>query len=98
MILDVILHGRAPLLFFPSVGTTEIVLVFIVILILFGPGKLPEVFKAMGKGVRQFKDAAAGATDEGPPAINSPGAGATKTASQSGSAAVESEAKTPQSV
>lgn len=44
-------------LFFPSVGPLEIGVVFAVILILFGPGKLPEVFRAMGDGVRQFRDA-----------------------------------------
>ncbi len=42
---------------FPSVGPAELTVVFIVVLILFGPGKLPEVFKALGDGVRQFKEA-----------------------------------------
>lgn len=47
-------------LFFPSVGPMELAVVFTVVLILFGPGKLPDVFKALGEGVRQFKDASKG--------------------------------------
>lgn len=38
-----------------SLGWTEIVLVLIVALVIFGPGKLPEVGKAMGKTIREFK-------------------------------------------
>lgn len=47
-------------LFFPSVGPMELAVVFVVVLILFGPGKLPQVFKALGEGVKQFKDASQG--------------------------------------
>lgn len=58
-------------LFFPSVGPMEVAVVFTVVLILFGPGKLPDVFKALGEGVRQFKDAAKG-TESTPPAAQVP--------------------------
>ena len=44
-------------LFLPSLGFGELSIIFLVILILFGPGKLPSVMKAMGDGFRQFKDA-----------------------------------------
>ena len=33
----------------------EILLVLIIILIIFGPGKLPQVFGALGKGIREFR-------------------------------------------
>lgn len=33
----------------------EILVVLIIILIVFGPGKLPQVFGALGKGVKEFK-------------------------------------------
>lgn len=33
----------------------EILIVLIVILIIFGPGKLPQVFGALGKGIREFR-------------------------------------------
>ena len=45
-------------LFLPTLGPLEVGVVFVVVLILFGPGKLPDVFRAFGDGVRQFKDAA----------------------------------------
>lgn len=53
-------------LFFPSVGPMELAVVFVVVLILFGPGKLPQVFKALGEGVKQFKDASQGMTADKP--------------------------------
>lgn len=34
---------------------THLVLILIVVLIIFGPGKLPEVGKAMGKTIREFR-------------------------------------------
>ena len=36
-------------------GWTEILLILVVALVIFGPGKLPEVGKAMGKTIREFK-------------------------------------------
>ncbi len=50
-------------LFLPSVGPMEMAVIFTVVLILFGPGKLPEVFRALGEGVRQFKEASKGASE-----------------------------------
>lgn len=38
----------------------EIGLVLVIVLIFFGAGKLPDVFRQAGKGIRAFKDAAAG--------------------------------------
>ncbi len=35
----------------------EVLIVLIVILIIFGPGKLPHVFGALGKGIREFRKA-----------------------------------------
>jgi len=35
----------------------EILIVLLIILIVFGPGKLPQVFGALGKGMREFKKA-----------------------------------------
>ena len=47
-----------PLILLPGLGMGELGIVFVIILILFGPGKLPNVMKAMGDGVRQFRNAA----------------------------------------
>ncbi len=41
--------------------------ILLIVLILFGPGKLPELGKGLGKGIREFKDAIRGGmtgTDE----------------------------------
>ena len=38
-------------------GTQELILVLVIALVVFGPGKLPEVGKASGKGINEFKDA-----------------------------------------
>ena len=37
--------------------TQELILVLVIALVVFGPGKLPEVGKAIGKGINEFKDA-----------------------------------------
>ena len=36
-------------------GTTELVLILVIILIIFGAGKLPEIGSAMGKAIKSFK-------------------------------------------
>jgi TatA/E family protein of Tat protein translocase len=38
-------------------GTTEILLIVFVIVLLFGAKRIPELFRGMGQGVREFKDA-----------------------------------------
>jgi TatA/E family protein of Tat protein translocase len=40
-----------------SFGTTEILLIVFVIILLFGAKRIPELFRGMGQGVREFKDA-----------------------------------------
>ncbi len=38
------------------IGTTEMLLIVILILLLFGGRKIPELMKGLGKGVKSFKD------------------------------------------
>jgi len=40
-----------------SIGTGEILLIFLIALLLFGPSKLPELGRALGRAVREFKKA-----------------------------------------
>ena len=37
-------------------GTTEIIIIAAVIILLFGAKKIPELMKSLGKGVKSFKD------------------------------------------
>jgi sec-independent protein translocase protein TatA len=41
-------------------GTTEIILILAVVLLLFGGKKIPELMKGLGKGMKEFKDASKG--------------------------------------
>jgi sec-independent protein translocase protein TatA len=47
-----------------SIGGLEWVLIFVVALILFGPKKLPELGRAIGKSIREFKSATNGMLDD----------------------------------
>ena len=38
-------------------GPTEIILIVLVVVLLFGGKKIPELMKGLGKGVKEFKDA-----------------------------------------
>ncbi len=54
---------------------THLLFILLIVLILFGPGKLPELGKGLGKGIREFKDALRGAaegTSERDPKIRNP--------------------------
>ena len=45
-------------------GTPEIILIAVVVLLLFGGKKIPELMKGLGKGVKSFKDGMSGIDDE----------------------------------
>lgn len=39
----------------PKFGPVELILILVIVVMLFGVGKLPELFGAMGRGVREFR-------------------------------------------
>lgn len=43
-----------------GIGTTEIIIIAVVLLVLFGGKKLPELAKGMGEAIKEFKKALAG--------------------------------------
>ena len=47
-----------------KMGPWEIALILVIILIVFGVGKLPQVGSAIGKGIRSFKKSSAGEDEE----------------------------------
>ena len=52
------------LLLFGGLGVTEIVIIALVVLLLFGGKKIPELMKGIGKGVRSFKDGVNGIKED----------------------------------
>lgn len=52
------------LLFLGNLGTGEIIIIAIIVLLLFGGKKIPELMKGLGKGVRNFKDGVKGIEDD----------------------------------
>ncbi|MDR3677728.1 MAG: twin-arginine translocase TatA/TatE family subunit [Acidobacteriota bacterium] len=42
----------------------HLVFILLIVLILFGPGKLPELGKGLGKGIKEFKDAMRSSMDD----------------------------------
>lgn len=49
---------------FGSFGAGEVVVIALIVLLLFGGKKIPELMKGIGKGVKSFKDGVKGIEDE----------------------------------
>lgn len=47
------------------VGPTEIILLLLLALLLFGAKRLPEIGRSLGRGMREFKDSVSGKDDDG---------------------------------
>lgn len=52
------------LLFLGPIGTGEIIILALAVLILFGAKRIPELMKGVGKGIKGFKDGLKGIEDE----------------------------------
>ncbi len=51
--------GRADL-YMPNIGPMELVIVLVIALVVLGPKRLPDAGKAVGKGMREFKESLSG--------------------------------------
>ena len=49
---------------FESIGPTEIVLIVLALLLLFGGKKIPELAQGIGKGIKEFKKAVKGSEED----------------------------------
>ncbi|MDH7577984.1 MAG: twin-arginine translocase TatA/TatE family subunit [Bacillota bacterium] len=56
----------------PSIGPWEIIAILAIVLIIFGPGKLPEVGKSLGKTIREFRKASTETKDQVEEALKEP--------------------------
>ena len=52
------------LLFLQNLGAPEIVIIAILVLLLFGGKKIPELMKGIGKGIKNFREGVKGVEDE----------------------------------
>lgn len=52
------------LLFLGNLGTGEIIIIAIVVLLLFGGKKIPELMRGIGKGIKSFKEGVKGIEDD----------------------------------
>jgi sec-independent protein translocase protein TatA len=41
----------------PRIGMMELIIILVIIILLFGASRLPEIGRGIGKGIRNFKDA-----------------------------------------
>ncbi len=48
----------------PNIGPLEILVVLIIALVVFGPKRLPELGRSMGKGIREFRGSVSGDSDD----------------------------------
>jgi len=51
-------------LFLPNLGFPEIILIMVIALLVFGPKKLPDIGRSLGKGFREFRRGTSGIMDE----------------------------------
>jgi sec-independent protein translocase protein TatA len=42
----------------PTLGAPELILILVIVLVIFGAGKLPQIGGALGKSIREFRNAA----------------------------------------
>jgi sec-independent protein translocase protein TatA len=48
----------------PNIGLPEILVVLVIALIVFGPKRLPELGRSLGKGIREFKGSVSGENED----------------------------------
>jgi sec-independent protein translocase protein TatA len=48
----------------PEIGISGLIVILIVALLVFGPKRLPEIGRSLGKGMREFKDSITGGSDD----------------------------------
>ena len=46
----------------PNIGPTELIIVLVIVLVIFGPQRLPGLGRSLGSGMREFKDSITGSS------------------------------------
>ncbi len=55
---------------FPKLGMGELIVILLIVVVLFGANKLPQLGKGLGEGIRSFKKSFGGEDDEKPASGN----------------------------
>jgi len=55
---------QVQLAFIGGLGPTELIVIFLIVLLVFGAKRIPEIAQGLGKGIMEFKKAAREITDE----------------------------------
>lgn len=58
------LYPEMVLLFMPSLGIPELLIIFLIIMVLFGASRLPQIGKGLGEGIKNFKRGLKAGEDE----------------------------------
>jgi sec-independent protein translocase protein TatA len=48
----------------PNIGAVEIAIILVIVLLIFGPKRLPDLGRSLGRGMREFKDSVTGKDDD----------------------------------
>jgi sec-independent protein translocase protein TatA len=56
----------------PNIGAPELIILLVVLLLVFGPKRLPEMGRSVGRGIREFKDSVSGNEKPGEQKANHP--------------------------
>ncbi|MEA2374871.1 MAG: sec-independent protein translocase protein TatA [Thermoleophilaceae bacterium] len=56
----------------PNVGPVEIIILLVIVLLIFGPKRLPDLGRSLGRGMREFKDSVTGKDEPDKPHIEEP--------------------------
>jgi sec-independent protein translocase protein TatA len=48
----------------PNIGAPEIAIILVIVLLIFGPKRLPDLGRSLGRGMREFKDSVTGKDDD----------------------------------
>ena len=48
----------------PNIGPLEIAIILVIVLLIFGPKRLPDLGRSLGRGMREFKDSVTGKDDD----------------------------------
>ena len=55
-----------------GISIPELLILLVVLLLVFGAKRLPEMGRSLGKGMREFKDSVSGLSDDAPPSTTTP--------------------------